>query len=57
MSRDYTVHPLAALFSGMSEKEFEKFKQDIQKNGQQVPLMLSERWQVVAGWPESGPRL
>lgn len=34
------IHPLANLFPRLSEREFEALKEDIKKNGQQVPILL-----------------
>jgi ParB-like chromosome segregation protein Spo0J len=46
---DYAIHPLAKLFPSLPPDEFRKLKDDIQKNGQIVPIWMGKDYFVLDG--------
>jgi hypothetical protein len=46
---DYSIHPLADLFPELPAKEFDELKQDIQKNGQLEPIVISREHLLLDG--------
>jgi hypothetical protein len=49
MDLEFKRHPLSEAFPDMSPEQFEHFKGDIEKNGQQWPVMLLDGM-VLDGW-------
>ncbi|KWF28397.1 S-adenosylmethionine-binding protein [Burkholderia cenocepacia] len=44
----FAIHAAANLFPAMTDAEFEEFKEDIRRNGQQVPILV-QKGQLVDG--------